>query len=97
MLGLERHSMYTLLDVHQDGLLFHEGSSAERGYYGVPQWMQEKLVGNDTTFPWPFKKLNAWVCRYFTQETSNAFGRLYQNYKGAADEFAKFWGIVAHR
>jgi hypothetical protein len=102
---LEVSHIYTLLDVHQDGLYKHEKfednedtSGNERGYWGVPPWMKQKLDGNARKFPWPFKnKFKEWPCRYFTEEISNAFGRLYQNYNGAADDFARFWGHVARR
>ena len=96
---MEDNNIYTLLDVHQDGLYRHEEHTPNgEGYWGVPPWIKQKLDGNARQFPWPIKKhLKTWTCRYFTEEISNAFGRLYQNYNGAADDFARFWGHVARR
>ena len=98
---LDDNNIYTLLDAHQDGLYKHKDypkGSKEHGHWGVPPWIKEKLDGNARKFPWPFKhNLTNFVCRYFTEEVSNAFGRFYQNYNGAADDFARFWGHVAKR
>ena len=67
-------------------------------YWGVPSWIKDKLVGNAKPFPWPFKQNRTeWVCDYFTEEILKGFGRFYKNYRGAADDFAKFWSIVAKR
>ena len=104
---LEDNHIYTLLDAHQDGLYRQEdpdadceenGECNERGYWGVPPWIKQKLDGNEHKFPWPLKKhLSQWICRYFTEEISSAFGRFYNNSNGAADDFARFWGHVARR
>ena len=96
---LEENDIYSLLDAHQDGLFRQNNTDSNgQGYWGVPSWVKQKLVGNARKFPWPFKdKLKVWVCRYFTEEITNAFGRLYQNYNGTADDFARFWNHVAKR
>ena len=101
---LEDNHIYTLLDAHQDGLYRHDEYNStstiqnERGYWGVPPWIKQKLDGNEHKFPWPFKKkFSPWICRYFTEEISAAFGRFYNNSNGAADDFARFWGHVARR
>ena len=92
--------------MHQDGLFLGKNVTNETvGYWGVPPWIKEKLIGNAHKFPWPYKDkdnlfedtLLNWPCRYFTEEISNGFGRFYQNYNGTADYFADFWNTVADR
>ena len=102
MKGLEDNNIYTLLDVHQDGLwpgtIVHNSTyNSTEGYWGVPPWIKDKLTGDDRPFPWPFQNIDPWICRYFTEETNNIFGRFYEDINGAADDFAKFWSIVANR
>ena len=97
MSNLEDNNIYTLLDVHQD-VLWRWPERYGGSYWGVPSWIKDKLVGNAKPFPWPFKgNRSFWPCDYFTEEILKGFGRFYENYSGAADDFAAFWSIVAKR
>ena len=39
---------------------------------------------------------NVWECGYLTEEVSKGFGQFYANVNGVADNFAKFWKLMAN-
>ncbi|XP_078583548.1 endoglycoceramidase-like [Branchiostoma floridae x Branchiostoma japonicum] len=84
---LGRRGIYTILDMHQDGL--------DSLYNGVPPWLISSFPPPDHPYPWPLKNVTSWSQNYFTQRCSHNFQCLYDNYKGAADKMAGFWKFVA--
>ena len=96
---LEDHKIYTLLDAHQDGLFEYPDSNISgKGYWALPKWVKQKLVKGLHEYPWPLKQATSpWICRYFTEQVANSFGRLFQNYDGTQDDFARFWKYMAKR
>ena len=91
--NLSTFGVYSLLDVHQDVLW----KTHETGYWGVPPWIKAKVDVQTQEFPWPFKKINRWECGYFTEEIAVGFEQIYNNVNGVANDFAKFWKLVAER
>lgn len=96
---LEDHKIYTLLDAHQDGLFEYPDSNISgKGYWALPKWVKQKLVKGLHEYPWPLKQASTpWFCRYLTEQVANSLGRLYQNYDGTLDDFARFWKYIATR
>jgi hypothetical protein len=90
---LSTFGVYSLLDVHQDVLWETHGD----GYWGVPPWIKDKLNVQTHEYPWPLKEVNRWECGYFTEEIAVGFDQMYNNVNGVADDFAKFWQLVADR
>ncbi|XP_078663338.1 endoglycoceramidase-like [Branchiostoma floridae x Branchiostoma belcheri] len=84
---LGRRGIYTILDMHQDGL--------DSLYDGVPPWLVASFPPPEHPYPWPLKNITSWDQAYLTQQCSHNFQCLYDNYKGAADKMARFWKFVA--
>merc|ERR1719322_409307 len=90
--------IYTLLDMHQDVLWEHgNDDTGYTGYWGVPPWIKEKLNVQTYEYPYPLVGVDRWECGYFTEEITTGFEQMYKNVQGVADDFAKFWRVVAER
>ena len=91
--NLSTLGIYTLLDMHQDVLWQTHGA----GYWGVPPWIKDKLNVQTHEYPWPLTEGDRWECGYFTEEIAFGFDQMYKNVNGVADDFARFWRMVAER
>jgi len=105
--SLEQHHMYSLLDMHQDGLTsrwawypggvfcVHPGC----GYDGAPLWLVNRTVPKHA-YPWPFPKIPFVPpigVPYIDEATAQAFQEIYDNTHGGLDAWAAFWDMVARR
>eukprot|EP00050_Salpingoeca_kvevrii_P001294 m.166711 g.166711 ORF g.166711 m.166711 type:complete len:499 (-) comp10338_c0_seq5:67-1563(-) len=88
---LAQRGMYTMFDVHQDGM-----SSYFCLYDGFPRWVVDKRSTPRHAFPWP---LNAslpcqdrfWEKNFFSEAMGQAYQDFYNNHNGMQDAFANFW------
>lgn len=87
---LKKHSIYVILDMHQDVL-----SSLFQTYDGAPKWLVEKLPRSKRPFPWPLKKLSSWSDGYLTDAVGKAFQGIYDNYAASLSCLVQFWEIIA--
>jgi len=96
------NGLWPVLDMHQD--VFNRKYCGN----GVPDWVAQPDKEN---FPYPLEveyetdenhypsredcDSIPWVNYHFTTSLAQAYGRLYNNFRGLLDNFAEFWGKVA--
>ena len=87
------HGVYTLLDMHQDGL-----SSKFCLYDGVPLWVINKS-SSEHSFPWPLTGSCArpWGENVITEAAATAYQDLYDNKLGMLDDMCTFWSRAAEQ
>jgi endoglycosylceramidase len=86
------HGIYTLLDVHQDGL-----SSKFCLYDGMPLWVVNKSSSKHA-FPWPFHgncSSRGWEMNVISEAAATAYQDFYDNKAGMLDDFKAFWSSAA--
>ena len=89
---LAAHGIYTLLDMHQDGL-----SSKFCLYDGVPLWVINKSSSRHA-FPWPLTgpcSDRNWETNLLSEAVAKAYQDLYDNHNGMLDDFVRFWEFTA--
>ncbi len=86
--NLGANGIYTILDMHQDGL-----SSKFCLYDGIPEWVVNKSVSK-FKFPWPLKgncSSRNWEANLLTESVSKAYQDLYDNKNNMLDDMGRFW------
>eukprot|EP00049_Salpingoeca_infusionum_P019093 m.360168 g.360168 ORF g.360168 m.360168 type:complete len:488 (+) comp18909_c0_seq1:45-1508(+) len=91
--NLAEHNIYTLFDMHQDGL-----SSKFCLYDGVPLWVINRSEPR-RAFPWPLPGncSRPWAENELAEASGQAYSDLYHNTRGMRDAYVNFWQVVAKR